>query len=52
LSYYGVRFGTQGQTLEGVGTSEEIVNFSEAQDLNSAAISSELFIAYVAIPTL
>ncbi|KAH6667272.1 hypothetical protein B0J14DRAFT_677149 [Halenospora varia] len=37
--------------VEGVGTSEEIVNFSEGQDLNSAAISSELFTAYVAVPT-
>lgn len=37
--------------VEGVGTSKT-VNFSEKQDLNSAAISSKLFTAYVAIPTL
>ncbi|KFY69659.1 hypothetical protein V496_00065 [Pseudogymnoascus sp. VKM F-4515 (FW-2607)] len=37
--------------VEGAGTSES-VNFSEGQDLNSAAISSELLTAYVSIPTL
>jgi hypothetical protein len=38
--------------IDGVGTSEEIVNFGEGQDLNSAAISSKLFTSYAAIPTL
>ncbi|KAG4429493.1 hypothetical protein IFR05_015021 [Cadophora sp. M221] len=38
--------------VDGLGTSEENVSYSEGQDLNSAAISSELFTAYVAIPTL
>lgn len=37
--------------VDGVGTSES-VNFNEGQDLNSAAISSELFTAHVSIPTL
>ncbi|KFY26180.1 hypothetical protein V491_01409 [Pseudogymnoascus sp. VKM F-3775] len=37
--------------VEGAGTSE-CVNFREGQDLNSAAISSELFTAHVSIPTL
>ncbi|PQE10694.1 hypothetical protein CJF32_00011372 [Rutstroemia sp. NJR-2017a WRK4] len=36
----------------GVGTSREIVSFSQGQDLNSAAISSELFTSYASRPTL
>jgi hypothetical protein len=37
--------------VDGVGTSEERVSFSQGKDLNSAAISSVLFTAYAASPT-